>query len=79
MCSIKTQGVNLREKKIKESDNRAHHKREAKEIPRMMVKQNSSMTTMHQIGTANQPVQIGAGLKVKLIGELSMCLRKFTK
>lgn len=66
-------------KKIKVSDNRADHKREVKEIPRMMVKQNSSMSTLPQGGTANQPVEIGAGPEVKMIDELSVCLRKLTK
>lgn len=40
---------------MKELGNRAHHRREAKEIPRMMVKQNPRMTTMD----SNQPAQIG--------------------
>lgn len=48
-------GNRPKEKKVKELGNRAHHRREAKEIPRMMVKQNPRMITMY----SNQPAQIG--------------------
>lgn len=44
---------------VKELGDRAHQKKEAKECPRMMAKQNPEMTTMHQaMMVTNQP-QLG--------------------
>lgn len=54
-----TSGSKPKGKRIKESDEKAHRQREVKEITRELVKQNSRIT-MHQVGTANQPVQTGA-------------------
>lgn len=50
-----TSGSKPKGKRMKESDQKTCHQREVKEIPRMLVKQNSRIT-IHQVGTANQPV-----------------------
>ena len=57
-----TSGSKPKAKRIQGSDQKGHHQRKVKEIPRMLVTQNSRIT-MRQVGTANQPVQTGAGQK----------------